>query len=164
MAALWASQMERRLVPALPRLPALRGSSVSCVLQTPVPEGVQSDMEFPLGPGEARIPESSETSNYEGIATTTAGIGQNLLVGGLYGLLGSLIRPGIHKLARRAGPLAGAVKLAGEAGTFGCAIALVGVFKETTRWLGFFSCKDPNPRQYRSLRSRFAIWVWLSHR
>lgn len=63
-------------------------------------------------------------------------VGTRCIVGGIYGMFSRLIRPGIKKLAQKAGNLAPAVEIGGEAASVGVAYAVAGLCKEGGRRLG----------------------------
>jgi len=76
-------------------------------------------------------------------AAAAATVGNNVLAGGLYGFCGHLVRPSLQQAARNAGALGPAVRVGGEAGTFGLACLVAGTLSTTAKRIGGLLTRIP---------------------
>lgn len=149
MAMALTVQVERSLVPGLSRIPITR-----CPFVTPTQGFVGAPVFEPspvelVGAADAGVPDAdlSVDPDAAGVGAAQLGgaatVGSNIVIGGLYGACSRLLQPGIARLMRRAGPLAPAVRIAGEAGAFGLAVTMAGLLKDNVARIGAVVMRVP---------------------
>lgn len=138
-------RVQRSLVPGLMNVPFSR-----CPPARPIVTAAPPAFEFPeladsCGEGAAaRAATQSMPSSESASASSTpaesvvAQVGNNVIVGGLYGLLARVMRPGIQRLAQRAGErFEPFVAMAGQTGTIAAACFLASLCKgSAVRFVG----------------------------
>mmetsp|Transcript_49413 Transcript_49413/g.127518 ORF Transcript_49413/g.127518 Transcript_49413/m.127518 type:complete len:256 (+) Transcript_49413:45-812(+) len=131
--------VERSLVPGLTRIPAQRCPPAGARLPPPpaafeMPELVENPPQARAGSVGAEAPSeggfSASDYGFEGR------IGGNILAGGLYGLFSSILRPGLRRLSRKAGPAGQLVDIASSAGVSGVAYVAASAFSSSAAALG----------------------------
>lgn len=140
--------VERSLMPGVMRVQVRRCPQIAAAAHRLAPalpaafeppELVAENVELAAEPAASELVDAGNAPARGEVVERTslnAGIGGNILVGGIYGLVSQVLRPGLRRAARRAGTLAPAVQITGELGAFGIAHAVAGMCKGAAEVLG----------------------------
>ena len=141
------------MVPGLTRIPAVRCPPGARALHTVVPPSPAAfevpDLVDPPSQASAgdAVLEAPAEEGQGGLGTPEHGfegrVGGNVLVGGLYGLLSTLLRPGLRRLERRAGSAGQLVNMATSAGVFSLSYAVANGFGGAAGALGRVVARVP---------------------